>query len=168
MNNANRSRTLRIAALIISFSVVIAGAQEAVQPSQPLTAEVSAEALPAVEISATKLSCKPVSAAGDLVSKSEALGEKTKPLRDAVGYVRAPQTLALKLVNDHIVKIPAWVGYVTDPVGTVKNRVIGEARTRVTASVKQSLATPQDPACAATESSSPETSVDPTPAAETI
>ena len=65
-----------------------------------------------------------------LVKSAEDLNDKVKPLRDLVGYVRSPQGLAIKLVNDHIVKIPAWVGYAMDPVGSIKHRAIDEVRSR--------------------------------------
>ncbi|MCY7388634.1 MAG: hypothetical protein LH481_11320, partial [Burkholderiales bacterium] len=36
----------------------------------------------------------------------------------------------IKLVNDHIVKIPAWIGFAMDPVGSLKHMAIDEVRTR--------------------------------------
>lgn len=66
-----------------------------------------------------------------LVEKAESLNNKLKPAKEIAGYIRSPQGLAMKLVNDHVVKIPAWVGYAVDPVGSLKNRAIGEVRTRV-------------------------------------
>ncbi len=68
--------------------------------------------------------------ANNLLQKAEALNDKVKPVRELVGYVRSPQGLAIKLVNDHIVKIPAWIGYAMDPIGSIKNRAIDEIRTR--------------------------------------
>ena len=40
-----------------------------------------------------------------------------EPDKDLVGYVRSPKGLAVKLVNDHLFKIPGWVGFALDPVG---------------------------------------------------
>ena len=65
----------------------------------------------------------------NLVRKAEELNEKVKPIRDLVGYVRSPQGLAIKLVNDHIVRIPAWIGYAIDPIGSIKHRAIDVVRT---------------------------------------
>lgn len=66
-----------------------------------------------------------------LIKRAEDLNAKVKPIRELVGYVRSPQGLAIKLVNDHIVKIPAWVGYAMDPIGSIKHRAIDEVRTQV-------------------------------------
>lgn len=65
-----------------------------------------------------------------LLKQAEALNDKVKPIREIVGYVRSPQSLALKLVNDHVVKIPAWIGFAMDPVGSLKHMAIDEVRTR--------------------------------------
>ena len=59
---------------------------------------------------------------------AEDLNDKVKPIKDIVGYVRSPQGLAIKLVNDHIVKIPAWIGYAMDPLGSIKRQAFGKAR----------------------------------------
>ena len=64
------------------------------------------------------------------VKTAEDIDEKVRPIREIVGYVRSPQGLAIKLVNDHIVKIPAWIGYVMDPLGSIKRQAIGEIRAR--------------------------------------
>ncbi len=64
----------------------------------------------------------------NLVAKAEELNDRVKPVKDIIGYVHSPQSLALKVVNDHIVKIPSWVGFALDPVGTVKNKAIDMAR----------------------------------------
>jgi hypothetical protein len=70
-----------------------------------------------------------------MVGQIEELNDRVKPLKEIVGYVRSPQGLAMKLVNDHVVKIPAWVGYAIDPVGSLKNRAMDEVRTRAKAAV---------------------------------
>lgn len=66
----------------------------------------------------------------NLMRKVEELNDKVKPIRELVGYIRSPQGLAIKLVNDHIVKIPAWIGFAMDPLGSIKHRAIDEVRTR--------------------------------------
>lgn len=65
-----------------------------------------------------------------LMRAADELNDKVKPVRDVIGYVRSPQGLAIKLVNDHIVKIPAWIGYALDPLGSIKRQAMGEVRTR--------------------------------------
>ena len=68
--------------------------------------------------------------ADGLVQKAEELNNTVKPIREIIGYVRSPQGLVFKLVNDHIVKIPVWIGYAIDPLGSLKHKVIDEVRTR--------------------------------------
>jgi len=70
-----------------------------------------------------------------LIKQAEQLNDRIKPIKEIVGYVRSPQGLAIKLVNDHVVKIPAWVGYAMDPVGSLKNRAIDDVRIRAKAAV---------------------------------
>jgi hypothetical protein len=60
----------------------------------------------------------------------EEINNQVQPIKEIVGYVRSPQGLAVKLVNDHVFKIPPWVGYAMDPVGSLKQRAIKEVRTR--------------------------------------
>ena len=64
------------------------------------------------------------------MKSAEELNDRVKPIREIVGYVRSPQGLIIKLVNDHIVKIPVWIGYAMDPIGSIKHRAIDEVRTR--------------------------------------
>ena len=64
-----------------------------------------------------------------LIEKAEGLNNKVKPIREIVGYVRSPQGLVIKLVNDYVVTIPVWVGYVMDPLGSIKRKAFDEART---------------------------------------
>ena len=65
-----------------------------------------------------------------LVQKADELNDTVKPIREIISYVRSPQGLVFKLVNDHIVKIPVWIGYVIDPLGSLKHKAIDEVRTR--------------------------------------
>jgi hypothetical protein len=74
--------------------------------------------------------CAKQSKAQELAQSAEKLNDQIKPVKEIIGYVRSPQGLAMKLVNDHVVKIPAWVGYAVDPVGSLKNKAMDEVRTR--------------------------------------
>ena len=65
-----------------------------------------------------------------LVKQAEELNATVKPIREIIGYVRSPQSLAIKLVNDYIVTIPAWIGFAMDPLGSIKNIALDEVRTR--------------------------------------
>ncbi len=71
----------------------------------------------------------------DLIKQVEQLNDRVKPIKEIVGYIRSPQGLAIKLVNDHVVKIPVWVGYAMDPVGSLKNRAMDEVRTRAKSAI---------------------------------
>ncbi len=75
-----------------------------------------------------------------MIDQAEALNNQLKPIKEIVGFIRSPQSLAIKLVNDYIVKIPVWVGYAIDPVGSIKNKVMGEARDRVKLALKEAYA----------------------------
>lgn len=79
----------------------------------------------------TDKSAAPSACGGSMLKQVDALNEQTKPLREVIGYVRSPQGLAVKLVNDHVVKIPSWVGYAIDPIGALKNKAIDEAKSSV-------------------------------------
>lgn len=126
-----------VIAIIASFAASSARAQDAQQ--QPVNAndsacfpmcQSSAPAIEAeVEVKAPKAdACNSQSSA--LIKQAEQLNDRVKPIKEIIGYVRSPQGLAIKLVNDHVVKIPAWVGYAMDPVGSLKNRAMDEVRTR--------------------------------------
>jgi hypothetical protein len=126
-----------VIAIIASFATSSAHAQDAQQ--QPVNAndsacfpmcQSSAPVIEAeVEIKAPKAdACN--SQSSSLIKQAEQLNDRVKPIKEIVGYVRSPQGLAIKLVNDHVVKIPAWVGYAMDPVGSLKNRAMDEVRTR--------------------------------------
>jgi hypothetical protein len=91
-----------------------------------------------------------------VLEKIEQMNDRVKPIKEIVGYIRSPQGLAVKLVNDHIVKIPAWVGYALDPVGSLKNKAVGEVRNQVKTLVRGASA--QHEACQ--RSAAPETSTD--------
>lgn len=128
-----------VIAIIASFAASSARAQDAQQ--QPVNANDSAcfpmcksiESAPTVEaeveVKAPKTdACN--SQSSSLIKQAEQLNDRVKPIKEIIGYVRSPQGLAIKLVNDHVVKIPAWVGYAMDPVGSLKNRAMDEVRTR--------------------------------------
>jgi hypothetical protein len=122
-----------VIAIIASFAASSARAQDT-QP-QPVNANDSAcfpmcsSNIPAAEAEAPKAdACNNQSSS--LIKQAEQLNDRAKPIKEIVGYVRSPQGLAIKLVNDHVVKIPAWVGYAMDPVGSLKNRAMDEVRTR--------------------------------------
>ncbi|MFM9970309.1 MAG: hypothetical protein ACKVQK_18110 [Burkholderiales bacterium] len=78
----------------------------------------------------TAMASKSCDGSAGLVQNLEKLNAQIKPAKDLVGYVRSPQGLAVKLVNDHLFKIPGWVGFALDPVGTIKRNAIDEIRGR--------------------------------------
>lgn len=92
----------------------------------------------------TAMASKTCEGNAGLVQNMEKLNAQIKPVKDLVGYVRSPQGLAVKLVNDHLFKIPGWVGFALDPVGTIKHKAIDEVRGRA----KEMLKRPDD-ACKA-------------------
>ncbi len=126
-----------VIAIIASFASS-ARAQDAQQ--QPVNANDSTcfpmcqSSGPAIEVETPKANaCN--SQSNELLKQAEQLNDRVKPIKEIVGYVRSPQGLAIKLVNDHVVKIPAWVGYAMDPVGSLKNRAMDELRTHAKAAI---------------------------------
>ena len=80
------------------------------------------------------------------MKKADELEARSKSLREIVGHIRSPQGLAIKLVNDHVVKLPAWVGYAMDPVGSIKHRVIDQVKTRAKDAMRNGESCPITPA----------------------
>ena len=64
------------------------------------------------------------------VNDVENINSQIRPVKEWVGYVRSPQGLAVKLVNDHLFKIPGWVGFALDPVGAIKHKAVDQVRQR--------------------------------------
>lgn len=75
------------------------------------------------------------------VESVEKLNTRLQPIKEIAGYVRSPQGLAIKLVNDHIFTIPAWVTFAIDPVGTIKQKAIGEVRAQVKEAITKDATT---------------------------
>jgi hypothetical protein len=100
---------------------------EYAQPGEPA---VRYESLPEIRVEAPRaMPAPPCNASA--IARIENLNDRIKPVREVIGYVHSPQSLAIKLVNDHVVHIPAWIGYAMDPVGAIKGRAIDMAKTRV-------------------------------------
>jgi hypothetical protein len=72
----------------------------------------------------------PSSCESRLLKTADEINDKVKPIREVIGYVRSPQGLVFKLVNDHVVRIPAWIGYMMDPLGSLRHKAIDEVRGR--------------------------------------
>ena len=138
-----RNPALAIAPLVIAIISSFAAAKTYAQPS-PVNANDDAcfpmcHGAAAAAVSATEVEPPKADACGtespSLIKQAEQLNDRVKPIKEIIGYVRSPQGLAIKLVNDHVVKIPAWVGYAMDPVGSLKNRAMDEVRTRAKAAI---------------------------------
>jgi len=117
--------TLILAATLTTFSATVFAhdASDCFPDCQPVAADAASDDVTQPAQAGVSLPCGSV-----LVQTAESLNDRIKPVKTLVGYVRSPQGLALKLVNDHVVKIPAWVGYAMDPVGSIKHKALDEAR----------------------------------------
>lgn len=129
MNTRATTRNLNLTRIAAAATVALAGFLSTAASASdidcfPLCPESTTQEQK--EITAPAETC-----GNSLVDKAESLNNKLKPAKEIAGYIRSPQGLAIKMVNDHVVKIPAWVGYAMDPVGSLKNRAIGEVRSRV-------------------------------------
>jgi hypothetical protein len=118
-----------------AFATASAAAQSTAQPGDagecfPMcqSVVVTAAAAPAQTADpATPCGIAPTTAQS-LANEAEKISERIKPVKEIIGYVRSPQGLAMKLVNDHVIAIPAWIGYALDPLGSLKHRAIDEVR----------------------------------------
>ena len=96
-----------------------------------------------------------------VAAQAEALNERIKPIKEIVGYVRSPQGFAIKMVNDHVMKIPAWVGYVIALLGSLKNKAMDQ---KTSARAVMGLGHKDARSCSAVQSPDlPTTSADVTP-----
>ena len=124
-------RTLSIAALCTVF---LAGAARA-YPHATYTIDS-----PSVNVPGENVVCtEDKGAAEQTVEQLESLNNQIKPVRDIIGYVKSPQSLAIKLVNDHIVTIPGWIGFLLDPIGTIRSKAMDEARNQARSTLKAAL-----------------------------
>ena len=56
------------------------------------------------------------------------IDRQLRPAKEFVGYVMNPTGFALKMVNDHVVHIPKWVGIAMDPKGYVRGKAADYVR----------------------------------------
>ena len=160
-------RPIEMTALLIAMVASATCAQAKHSDGSPEACFPSCEIVePAKETQAPKddavLEAKPpltasktCGASAELAQDVEKLNAQIKPVKDLVGYVRSPQGLAVKLVNDHLFKIPGWVGFALDPVGTLKHKAIDEARGRAKEMLKS-----DDEACKPKAEMQPDLSID--------
>ena len=62
------------------------------------------------------------------VREAAKLEQKLRPAKEIAGYVSNPTGFALKMVNDHVVHIPKWVGIAMDPQGYARGKAIDYVR----------------------------------------
>jgi hypothetical protein len=56
------------------------------------------------------------------------LDRDLKPVKDLVGIATNPTGFAIRMVDEHVVHIPAWVGIAMDPKGYVRGKVVDRVR----------------------------------------
>ena len=71
-----------------------------------------------------------------ILKDAENLNARIKPIKEIVGYLRSPQSFAIKLIDKHVVKIPAWVSFAIDPVGSLKSKAIDEVKSQARDAMK--------------------------------
>lgn len=84
------------------------------------------------------------------MEEAEKVITRVKEARDFISLVQSPTGIVLKLVNDHVVTIPWWVTYLTDPKGAIRSEVIRITRAELKA------AAGLDRACAPKSDKAPE------------
>jgi len=65
------------------------------------------------------------------VREAARIDHELKPVKRLVGIVTNPTGFAIQQVSDHVVHIPAWVGYAMDPRGAIRAKVVDLARDQV-------------------------------------
>jgi hypothetical protein len=65
------------------------------------------------------------------VREAARIDHDLKPVKRVVGIVTNPTGFAIQQVNDHVVRIPPWVGYAVDPRGAIRAKVVDLARGQV-------------------------------------
>lgn len=75
-----------------------------------------------------------------VLTQAEALCKRIKPIKEIAGHVRSPQGFAIKIVNDHVMKIAAWLGYAIDSLGSLKNKAMDHVKTRARTALGLDLA----------------------------
>ena len=66
-----------------------------------------------------------------VVREAAHIDHDLKPVKRIVGIVTNPTGFAIQQVNDHVVRIPPWVGYAMDPRGAIRAKVVDLARDQV-------------------------------------
>ncbi len=66
--------------------------------------------------------------------------QETRPIREMVNAVQDPTGFVIRQVSAHVFPIPRWVGYVVDPKGAVRAKLIQTVRDEM----KQSLGLAND------------------------
>lgn len=160
-------RTIEMTALLIAMATSATCAQAKHSDGNPDACFPACEIVePVKEVQAARddavQEAKPASTANkacgagaEFAQEVDKLNAQIKPVKDVVGYIRSPQGLAVKLVNDHLFKIPGWVGFALDPVGTIKHKAIDEVRGRAKEMLKG-----DDEACKTKAETLPDLSID--------
>ena len=79
---------------------------------------------------------RPESCNAGILKQADDLNVRIKPIKELIGYVRSPQSFAIKLIDKHVVKIPAWVSFAIDPVGSLKNKALDEVKSPIRDAMK--------------------------------
>jgi hypothetical protein len=58
------------------------------------------------------------------------INDQLKPVKEIYDIAVNPTGFAVKMVDEHVVHIPKWVGYAMDPKGAAKSYVINYVRTQ--------------------------------------
>ena len=56
------------------------------------------------------------------------INDRLKPVKELYGIAVNPTGFAVKMVDQHVVHIPKWVGYAMDPKGAARSMVLDRVR----------------------------------------
>lgn len=62
------------------------------------------------------------------VREAARINDRLKPVKELYGIAVNPTGFAVKMVDQHVVHIPKWVGYAMDPKGAAKAMVLERVR----------------------------------------
>ncbi len=132
-------KPLRCLAAIFILTAFTTGASAVYADSFDCFPLCEQQAPPPLEISCAQSDTERAASAEETIKQVEAANQQLKTAKKRVGYVRSPESLAIKLFNDHVFKIPAWIGYVVDPLGTLKGKALAEVRNFAKDSITENI-----------------------------
>ena len=151
MNKRINTSLFAAGLLMVALPLIVVAAEGECFPLCKVPVPVQANVEIAIDAKLDPLAVEAHRETGDNLARSEScnagilkqaddLNVRIKPIKELIGYVRSPQSFAIKLIDKHVVKIPAWVSIAIDPVGALKNKALDEIKSQARAAMKDDSA----------------------------